>query len=93
MLCCTEKGMYAVYGRPYSVHAWSHANVWAYSAYSAYIPYIPYITIHHTAAIHPIHHTSAFTPPLVPSAAAPTQRRVANVSRTVLYMQHSTLLM
>ena len=55
----------------------SHANVWlwAYSAYIAYIPYIPYITIHHTAAIHPIHHTSAFTP-------RPTSSRELRVALT-----------
>ena len=58
MCGCMEFCMYAMYGRPYSVHAWSHANVWAYSAYIPYIPYIiqqpyspyiSYISFHQTS--------------------------------------------
>ena len=79
MLCCTGKGMYALYGHPYSVHALCHANVWAYIAY---IAYIPYITIHHTAAIHPIHHTSAFTPPLIPHPGHSPRRRCPHATHT-----------
>ena len=54
MCGCMEFCMYAMYGRPYSVHAWSHANVWAYSAYSPYIPYIGH-TSHTSYSSHTAH--------------------------------------
>ena len=51
MLCCTENLMYALYGRPYSAHAWYHANVWPYSPYSPYIPH----TAHTSYSSHTAH--------------------------------------